>query len=134
MYTTDVTERNALINNGFVDEGITGCVFSSSGPDGFVPFYRLYHPVTHDHLMTTSNTERVNAEKLGFKYERTVGYIARRISNGASPHFNILCRLYSEQAKDHLYTADPEERRVALTNGGYKDEGVAGWMYFKNTC
>ncbi len=66
-----------------------------------------------------------NACEIGRAPERTLGFWAPEPLCGAIP----LYRLYSETASDHFYTTSAAERDNAIAQYGYRDEGVAGYVW-----
>jgi hypothetical protein len=40
-----------------------------------------------------------------------------------------LQRLHHQTTFDYFYTADPNEALAAITNNGYQEDGVAGYVY-----
>jgi hypothetical protein len=66
-----------------------------------------------------------NACEIGRAPERTLGFWSPGPVCGAIP----LYRLYSEAASDHFYTTSAAERDNAIAAYGYRDEGVAGYVW-----
>lgn len=76
--------------------------------------YRLYHPVSGEHLYTTDTNEVANLTDSGWQNEG---------SPGKSSGSLAVYRLYNRKSGEHLYTAD-ETERASLTSGD--------WVYDNN--
>lgn len=72
FYTTDYTE--SLLAPWFVYDTIACQVLTQPQPET-VPLFRLSNPVTGDHLMTTSQDERIAAVADGYKSEGITGEV-----------------------------------------------------------
>jgi hypothetical protein len=66
-----------------------------------------------------------NACEIGVAPERTLGFWGGAPECGAI----ALYRLYSEAAGNHFYTISAPERDNAIATYGYRDEGIAGWVW-----
>ena len=108
MYTTDLTERDALIRSGWINEGtLTTAPIDKNS----TPIYRLNK---HEHIFTASATEKASLIKSGWNDEGIGWY-----SDDKTP------RVYRFQGKnDHFYTADLDGA-VRITNLNWAYEGVA---------
>lgn len=82
------------------------------------PMYRLYNPNSGEHFFTSSDKERDNVVKAGWRYEG-VGWTAPHASD--TPVY----RLYNEKGGEHHYTKS-ENERDKLVKLGWKEEGI-GW-------
>ncbi|WP_230228724.1 hypothetical protein [Allobaculum mucilyticum] len=83
------------------------------------PVYRLYHPGSGEHLLTTDKNEYRLLYKNGWKAEQS-----RWLSDQSDTAKLDVHRLYNPNASDHHYTADMQEIAYLLS-AGWKDEGVA---------
>ncbi|MDR0298460.1 MAG: hypothetical protein LBI11_07410 [Streptococcaceae bacterium] len=84
-------------------------VTAKAATTGGVPIYRLYSPVTNEHLYTQdANEKKVLSTQAGWTYEGTGWYAP----NAGTPVY----RLYNPGLKNHLYTTDTNEVKT-LTNG-----------------
>jgi Repeat of unknown function (DUF5648) len=143
VYTTSVSERDDAVAAGWTDEGVECFVYPARpGPeggllvplDGTVNLYRLSHPGSGDHAMTTSVTERDDAVAAGWTDEGVECFVypARPGPEGG---FLVpldgtvdLHRLYNPAIPDHLYTTSASERDEAVAVG-WTDEGVECFVY-----
>lgn len=66
-----------------------------------------------------------SACEIGVAPERTLGFWGGAPECGAI----ALYRLYSEAAGNHFYTISAPERDNAIATYGYRDEGIAGWVW-----
>src|ERR1039457_1910083 len=111
FYTTSTSERdNAVADDGYHFEGIASYVYDAQQA-GTAAFYRLFSPGSGDHFYTMSTTER------GYGYETE--------QTGTTAFY----RLFSPGSGDHFYTTSTTERDNAVTNDGYRSEGVACYVY-----
>ena len=121
-------------------QGIVGYVYAE--PKGnAIPLYRLRNNSKEDHFYTTSEIERDDIQKKGYRFERIECYIEPRLTpagnsaksgKGISQDQNTapLYRLRNDEAKNHFYTAkksikDTYEKR------GYRFESIVGRIYKK---
>lgn len=122
FYTSSLSERNSLLNSGWLHEGI-----SWVGPNSGTSVYRLYNPNAGDHHYTTSTGERDNLARQGWRNEGLSWHSA----NSGIPVY----RLYNPNAKGagaHHYTLDAGERDT-LKRAGWRDEGI-GWYATSKTA
>lgn len=111
MYTSNVAERDMLVESGWNDEGVGWL-----GADTGAVVYRLYNPNAGDHMFTVSYDEAANLVNVGWEYEGANFASAR---DGKSVY-----RLYNPNDGDHFLTESAMERD-SLVNAGWNDEGVA---------
>jgi hypothetical protein len=134
FYTTDAAERdNAVSQAGYRHELVAGYLFDSQA-SGTVPLYRLYNPSNGDHFYTTDAAERDNAvSQAGYQHELVAGYIyetPQLIRDSViTPVTTELYRLFNPQTGDHFYTIDGVERNNAISQLGFRDEGVACFVF-----
>lgn len=83
------------------------------------PVYRLYHPKTGEHLLTTDKNEYRFLSANGWTAE-----LSRWLSDETGTAPLEVHRLYNPNASDHHYTADAQEI-AHLVSVGWKDEGTA---------
>lgn len=118
FWTTDVNERDNMINAGYDYEGVA---WDSSSNTANTPVYRLYAPSINQHFYTTSVSEKNNlVASGGWNYEGISQYVSQTANS------QPVYRLYAPTLGVHIYTADPYERSQLLSSGGWNDEGV-GW-------
>jgi hypothetical protein len=111
-------------NSNLKAEGTTGYLLS--GPaDGAVPFYRLVNTSTGGHFYTADAAEKDRVASQGYKLEGITGYIASSQQPGTTP----LYRASNASNGDHFYTTDAGERDRAIQQSGFKDEGIAGYIW-----
>ncbi|KAJ7138364.1 hypothetical protein C8R44DRAFT_728504 [Mycena epipterygia] len=125
-YTTDVQQINTFNPRGFALEGITGLVFVTQEA-GTTPFYRLYSAAKTDNFYTISTTERDAALANGYVSDvnsNPVTYIYLTQICDSIPLF----RLFSSSGQDNFYTTSESERLDFISNRGYADVEVAGYV------
>ena len=79
----------------------------------------------HDHLYTTSDTERDALKKAGWHDEGEAGYVFPTQAQGTQP----LHRLYNKDVGVHFYTTSDTERDNAINHLGFASEGEACYVY-----
>ncbi|KAJ7346125.1 hypothetical protein DFH08DRAFT_809962 [Mycena albidolilacea] len=97
------------------------------GEESTVPFYRVFNSAAWDNLYTTNITERDSALKAGYTNPvdgDAVQYIYPTQICGSVPFY----RLYNSVIKDNFYTTSESERLEFLSNQGYADVGIAGYV------
>lgn len=85
--------------------------------------YRLYHPVTGEHLYTTDTNEVANLTNGGWQNEGTPGKSSGSVA---------VYRLYNRKSGEHLYTAD-ETERITLTAGDWVYDNNQQPMFYAGT-
>jgi hypothetical protein len=112
---------------GYSAEGITGYIFPTQEVQT-VPLYRSYQGPHTDHFYTANKAESDNAvANLGYTYEGITGYVFPPSGSscpGAAPWY----RAYNPNIYDHFYTMSAPEMNNAVTNLGYRREGVAAYI------
>lgn len=79
------------------------------------PIYRLYHPITGEHLYTTDRYEKdVLYQQRGWGYEGIAWYAPSK----GKPVY----RLYNAGLMNHLYTSDTNEVKVLTSRHGWKSD------------
>ncbi len=120
FWTTDINERDSMIQAGYKYEGVA---WYSSTDTNDKPLYRLYSAYLNQHLFTTDPNEKAVLSTSGmWTYEGISEYVSPTANS--SPVY----RLYAPSLKTHLYTQDPNERSVLLASGNWNDEGVAWYQ------
>ena len=98
--------------------GIVRCMPTvKAAEDEGVLMYRMYNPISGEHLYTKDNNEKDYLLSIKWNYE---GY-----SWVASKEGEPVYRLFNSQSGEHHYTMD-ETERLWLLLGGWIDEGI-GW-------
>lgn len=112
LFTTNRTEADELIRNGWHYEGV-GWTTPSQGD----PVYRVYNRENGDHLLTTSKEEYDTLVKDGLIGEGIKYHSSR---DKKTPVY----RLYNYNTGEHFYTTSTNERDI-LVSKGWKNEGIA---------
>ncbi len=125
FYTTSETARSISINNnGYVDEGNEGYVYTSQ-VSGTTPLYRLWNPGITDHFYTTSeSTKDDSVNNNGYTYEGIEGYIYTSQVSGTIHLYN----LWNPGITDHFYTTSDSEKDTSVNNNGYYYGGIEGYV------
>ncbi|KAJ7835867.1 hypothetical protein B0H13DRAFT_2369075 [Mycena leptocephala] len=136
-YYTAVAATAASVPSGtgpYAFQGAAGFVFVTQ-EGSTIPFYRLHKtvlngtvPVRDINFFTTNTTERdIALQQQGF--ELTPGdpltYIYPTEICGAVPFY----RVFNPGAQANFYTTSESERIDFIANNGYKDLGIAGYIY-----
>jgi len=143
FYTTSLSERDQALAGGYIEDNYCG-IYEDGAPactsiaclifpsdyipqiaEG-LPFYRLYNPVTQDHLYTISEVERKDALAAGYINDGVpvvggIYEIDHFFGNEPSESISFY-RLYHPGTNDHFYTTNKTEKDAALVNG-YIDDG-----------
>lgn len=86
-----------------------------SATSGAKPIYRLYHPITGEHLYTTDKNEKdILYQQHGWGYEGIAWYAPSK----GKPVY----RLYNAGLMNHLYTSDTNEVRVLTSRHGWTSD------------
>lgn len=109
MFTTNISERDALVQTGWTNEGVAWTAHI-----GQYAIYRLYNPGNGDHLLTTNFDEAKSCVEAGWNYE---GVPFMSSKDGAD-----IFRLYNPYSGQHMYTSSSIERDN-LCSVGWKAEG-----------
>jgi hypothetical protein len=122
FYTTSEVERDsAILNHGYVSEGVACFVPEPARIGDRRNLYRLYNSSNGDHLYTTSEEERDRAvSRDGYHFERIECQIFASRSSGSD--IIELFRLYKPANGNHFYTTSASERDRATTLGYIVEE------------
>jgi hypothetical protein len=121
LYSTNADEQN---QRGFRQENPAGYILGKQR-DGTLPLYRLSSS-NGDFLLTTDMREvRRMQRKFGYRNDGVIGYIANTQWPGTYPFY----RLVRPDGSGHFFTASAEEREQVIRSGGWRDEGVAGYIW-----
>ncbi|KAJ7876885.1 hypothetical protein B0H14DRAFT_3436341 [Mycena olivaceomarginata] len=127
FYTARLNIANQQIRpGGYALEGVAALVFLIQ-EESTVPFYRVFNSAAWDNLYTTNITERDSALKAGYTNPvdgDAVQYIYPTPICGSVPFY----RLYNSVIKDNFYTTSESERLEFISNQGYADMGIAGYV------
>lgn len=124
LQTTSAQEKSAVVELGYVDEGIAAYLCGTPQATELQPLFRLWGANDKDHFYTTNFEERDNLIARGYKSEGVAGFIYGTRKDGTTP----LYRSYSRAIGDHLYTTSESEARSA----GYTYEGIMGFIAINN--
>jgi hypothetical protein len=116
-YTTNVSEKNALVNLGWSNEGTSFYAVKQGSASGLKLVYREYNPHDGNHNWTLNKTEHDKLVKLGWKSEGVAWY-----TNPAG--VNPVYRLYNPHSGEHVYTTSASEY-AQVGKAGWHKEGVA---------
>ncbi len=128
LYTTDAIEYSILPSRGWDAEGSIYRLLKAAGSiDGIEakPYYRLYNPFSFQHHWTTDLFEYNYLGTVGWSKEGIDGYIFDRSFQGAIPLYRLYLNAYGGL---HLWTMDLSERTFLITNAGWIDEGISGFV------
>lgn len=115
----------------------TGChycmILSPAGQDDqtteakLVPIYRLYLPLTGEHLYTSDYNEyRTLYKQYGWGDEGVAWYSPSEDTSGVVGIY----RLYQPGLKNHLYTTDLNEIKVLTSKYGWKEDNGGKPLYY----
>jgi hypothetical protein len=132
------SERDSLRANGWQLRESPGYVWpneedhyvrrsGAQNPPHPAPFYRLFDPISGDHLYTLSEEERHFAELFGYILEGVAGY-AYPASNNYYGANVPLYRAYNPQTGQHFYTRSLMEYND-LPGLGFAQEGIAAYLF-----
>ncbi|KAF7341294.1 hypothetical protein MVEN_01865500 [Mycena venus] len=122
-YTTDVSKVNQHDSVWALQE-VAALVFVDQ-EESTVPFYRLYNSAVVDNFYTTSMTEAEAALKNGYvNITNDLIYIYPTQICGSVPFY----KLYSASGTDNFYTTSESERLDFISNHGYADVEIAGYV------
>jgi hypothetical protein len=116
LYTLDLAEAQS---GGFNLESMNFFHVYVPEIDGLAPLHRCLKPNGKRLYTTAANCEG------GGQLESILGYIAPDARCGAQP----LYRVYNAASDAHFYTTSAAERDNAVTNLGYSDEGITGYVW-----
>ncbi|KAJ7918382.1 hypothetical protein B0H13DRAFT_1607407, partial [Mycena leptocephala] len=126
FYTTNVNlVTDAAVGSLYALQGVAALVFATQ-EESTVPFYRLYNDAATDNFYTISTTERDNALQNGYISAASdpFTYIYPTQVCGSVPFY----RLYHQTKKDNFYTISESERLDFISNQGYTDIEIAGYV------
>ncbi|KAF8881551.1 hypothetical protein CPB84DRAFT_1687121, partial [Gymnopilus junonius] len=98
-----------------------------------VPFYRLWNPSVKNDYYTTSLAEKQAVLSAGYNDEGVAGWIwpnSTQTQLQTIPFYHVV----NDEVHNDFYTIATSERDNALTNLGYRDLGIAGYVYPDGTC
>lgn len=119
FWTTDLSERDRMIQAGYSYEGVA---WNASQSSTAKPIYRLYSVALRAHLFTSDSNEKSVLSSNGWDYEGIAFYQSN--TSNTKPVY----RMYSLANYEHLFSTDANERNILINSGVYKDEGVAWYQ------
>jgi hypothetical protein len=118
------TQQPSQLPSGFNQESVSGYVMTSQ-VDGTAPLYAMSNSSNGDYFYTTDPNERESAmNSRGYQERGIAGYVATSQQSGTVP----LYRMLNTSNGQHFYTIESSER-AKLLGQGFKDEGVAGYVW-----
>jgi Repeat of unknown function (DUF5648) len=120
LYSTNADEQH---QRDFRQEGAAGYILGAQR-DGTLPLYRMSSR-NGDYLLTTDTHEIRRMQRLGYRNDGVIGYIANTQRPGTQPFY----RMVRPDGSGHFFTASAEEREQVLRTGGWRDEGVTGYIW-----
>ncbi|KAJ7292541.1 hypothetical protein C8J57DRAFT_1042048, partial [Mycena rebaudengoi] len=131
FYTTDVNKKispPAMVQFTYPLQGVAAHVFVTQEAST-VPFYRLVFRASglaQDNFYTISTVERDNALKKGYTNatNEPFTFIYPTQVCGSVPFY----RLYHTAKADNFYTTSESERLDFISNQGYADVEIAGYV------
>jgi hypothetical protein len=125
FYGTDVNlVNNAITGAGYSLQEVAAFVFVTQ-EESTVPFYHIWSHTATDSFYTISTTERDHALKNGYDLNPPAEfYIYPNQVCGSVPFY----RLYHETKLDNFYTTSESERLDFISNQGYTDIEIAGYV------
>lgn len=123
FYTTNVTEKNALLQSqANSDEGIAFYAYPASTSNAAYPVYRLNG--ASGHIFTKNVVERDRFISQGYSYEGIAFSAPSGFAVSTPIPTNGNNNVYRMNGpREHLYTASLDERD-ALLKAGWSDEGI----------
>ncbi|PPR01010.1 hypothetical protein CVT26_015611 [Gymnopilus dilepis] len=98
-----------------------------------VPFFRLWNGAVKNDYYTTSIQEKQAALAAGYSDEGVAGWIW---PNTTQPELQTIpfYHVVNDQVHNDFYTIATSERDNALNNLGYRNLGIAGYVYPDGAC
>lgn len=120
FWTTDLNERDSMILNGYVYEGVAWRAYEGSVGS---PVYRLSSPPLQKHLFTQGENEKnVLSASRDWRYEGVAW------NSNLQPNGSPVYRLYLKHNAENFLTTDANERSVLVRTGVANDEGIAWYQ------
>jgi len=130
LYTADLNEYDTLATRGWTQEGVAFDWYS--GPitlDGVdaEPMYRLYNAADQQHLWTSALNEynTLKAVTGMWSAEGIVGYVFPTAVASSAPLYRLI---YPFAADMHLWTTNLNEINTLISQDGWTEEGIAGYV------
>jgi hypothetical protein len=122
-----ITDVNGITDHApsYALQEVAALVFVTQ-EESTVQFYRLWSSAATDSFYTISTTERDNALKNGYAVIATdpLVYIYPTQVCGSVPFY----RLFHKTKLDNFYTTSESERQDFISNQGYTDIEIAGYV------
>lgn len=125
LLTTNSTERNSLVTNGWQNKGVDFYADPSGSNSGY-PVYRLYSSSLGSHVWTTNTTDRANLIAAGYTSEGTAFTAISSVRQEKAPPSGkyLVYRFSGMPGNSHFWTTAVGERD-SMIRAGYRYEGVA---------
>ena len=126
FYTTNTTEMNTFLANGYTDQGIAAYILTSDtqAPTA-IPLFRLYSSKDTDHYYTVNATERdALLSNSTYVSQGVAGYVYADQECGTVPFW----RLHSNKLLENFFTTDQAEVYDFVDQLGYREIGVAAYV------
>ena len=131
-YLTNKDEVIIAVNNGCINKGIIGYVYSNKQENN-KPLYRLWSAQYNNNFYTTNETEKNNALANGwFLVGNTSGGVVGYLPTSNLKNTKALYRLQNIKSLnkiDRTLVSELNKKGYLLTTGSYKEEGIIGYIY-----
>jgi uncharacterized protein DUF5648 len=121
------SDTNLVAPPGYDRQGVAGymCAGGYTLP-AMKTIHRYWDPSQKQHFYTTSDKERADVERAGYRYEGVTAYIWAERTSQFQYTQKPLYRLYRPERPKHLYTANEAEKN-ALLQQGFIVEAIMGY-------
>ncbi len=121
VHTVSLEEKNAIVELGYVDEGVVAQLCGTPQPTALQPIFRMYNNSIKEHFYTTNPAERDAVLNQGYISEGITGYMYGVRKQGTSAVY----RSYHRTEKHHYFSLTENE----ATGWGYTVEGIVGYVW-----
>ncbi|KAJ7686735.1 hypothetical protein B0H14DRAFT_3907544 [Mycena olivaceomarginata] len=125
FYTTSVSRANSAFTISYALESVAALVFVTQ-EESTVPLYWLYSTTAIDNFYTISTTARDAAVEIGYSIvtPEPVLFIYPTQVCGSVPFYH----LYHKTKIDNFYTTSESEKLDFVSNKGYTDVDIQGYV------
>ncbi|PIL35317.1 hypothetical protein GSI_02042 [Ganoderma sinense ZZ0214-1] len=126
FFTTNQTEMDAFLANGYVAQGIAAYILpSDTEAPTAVPLFRMYSAQYRDHYYTANATNRdVLLSQSSYVSDGIAGFVYPDQECGTVPFY----RIYDHAIGDNFFTTDQAEIYDFVDQLGYTDRGVTAYV------
>ena len=126
FYTTNTTEMNSFLANGYTAQGIAAYILpSDTQAPNAVPLFRLYSSKSTDHYYTANASNRDTVLSRGnYVSDGIAGYVYPDQECGTVPFW----RVYNHGLPDNFFTTDQAEVYDFVDQLGYEELGVTAYV------